>query len=148
MLEDSLRIEQNDEGQTTTNEVVEVVGVHKPIEFENIVDVVEDVGIKKNIEVENVATVEEDVDIEKHIEIVKDDASREPIAQDTKSVVFRVELTPIPMVESKSEKGKLWRVETSLDSLDAPKGEKMDELQEEEQKEELGGVVEGNLRIS
>ena len=135
-----------DDSQTTINKAVEVVGVEKPLEFKNIVDVVGDVGIKKHKEVENIATVVEGVDIKKHTEVVKDDSRGEIAAQDTESVIFVVELTKTPMVESKSLKGELWGVDASLDSLDAPQGEKIDELrEEEEQEEEVGGVVEGNI---
>ena len=130
------------DSQTTINKAVEVVGVEKPLEFKNIVDVVGDVGIKKHKEVENIATVVEGVDIKKHTEVVKDDSRGEIAAQDTESVIFVVELTKTPMVESKSLKGELWGVDASLDSLDAPQGEKLDELREEE---EVGGVVEGNI---
>ncbi|KAG2616446.1 hypothetical protein PVAP13_3NG207112 [Panicum virgatum] len=97
-----------DDSQTTINKAVEVVGVEKPLEFKNIVDVVGDVGIKKHKEVENIATVVEGVDIKKHTEVVKDDSRGEIAAQDTESVIFVVELTKTPMVESKSLKGELW----------------------------------------
>ena len=97
-----------DDSQTTINKAVEVVGVEKPLEFKIIVDVVEDVGIKKYKEVENIATVVEGVDIKKHTEVVKDDSRGEIAAQDTESVIFVVELTKTPMVESKSLKGELW----------------------------------------
>ncbi|RLN28493.1 hypothetical protein C2845_PM05G13110 [Panicum miliaceum] len=137
MLEDSLGIEKNDEGQTTTNEVAEVVGVKKPLEFENIADMVEDIGIEKRIEVENIATVVEDVDIERHTEAVKDDANRELETQDTESVIFVVELTPMPTVGSKSEKGELWGLDASLNSPNSSEGKKIDELQEKKQEEEV-----------
>ena len=145
MFEDSLGIEQNDEGRTTTNEVVEVIGVEKPLEFKNIVDVVEDVGVKKHKEVQNIVTVVGGIDIEKHTEVVKDDASRKLAMQDTESVNFVVELTPMPTVESKSMKGEVWGADVSLNSPDAPEDEKIDELQEEEQEEEVGGAVEGKV---
>ena len=145
MFEDSLGIEQNDEGRTTTNEVVEVIGVEKPLEFKNIIDVVEDVGVKKHKEVQNIVTVVGGIDIEKHTEIVKDDASGKLAMQDTESVNFVVELTPMPTVESKSMKGEVWGADVSLNSPDAPEDEKIDELQEEEQEEEVGGAVEGKV---
>jgi hypothetical protein len=144
MFEDSLGIEQNDECRTTTNEVVEVIGVEKPLEFKNIVDVVEDVGVKKHKEVQNIVTVVGGIDIEKHTEVVKDDAIGKLAMQDTEHVNFVVELTPMPTVESKSMKGEVWGADVSLNSHDAPEDEKIDELQEE-QEEEVGGAVEGKV---
>jgi len=132
------------DSQTTINKAVEVVGVEKPLEFKNIVDVVEDVGVKKHKEVQNIVTVVGGIDIEKHTEVVKDDASRKLAMQDTESVNFVVELTPMPTVESKSMKGEVWGADVSMNSPDAPEDEKIDELQEE-QEEEVGGAVEGKV---
>lgn len=58
VLEDSPWNERNTEVLTITSEVMEDVGVEKPLEVENDVVAVEDIGVEKPIEFENVAAIE------------------------------------------------------------------------------------------
>ncbi|PUZ64078.1 hypothetical protein GQ55_3G114800 [Panicum hallii var. hallii] len=128
VLENIPRIEQNAEGQTTANEVVEDVGVDKHTMVENIADV-----------------VEEGIDIKKHIEDMKNDVSGELEAQKTEVVISMVEPTPIPSVESKSEDCELREEDASIASHEALEGEERVQMWEEEQEEEVGAIVQAKV---
>nr|XP_034585314.1 translocase of chloroplast 159, chloroplastic-like [Setaria viridis] len=58
VLEDCPWKEQNAEGMVTASEVVEDIGVKKPLEVENIAVVIEDISVEKFIEIENVVAIE------------------------------------------------------------------------------------------
>ena len=98
VLEDSLWLQLNAEGQATATKVVDDIGVKKSLEFENIVGAIEDVDVKIHKEAENVV-----VDTEKHTETLKDDVSREPMVQDTNAIISMVEPVPILAMDSNLE---------------------------------------------
>ena len=115
MFEDSPWIQQNVEGQTT-NEVVDDIGVKKPLKFKNFVDAIEDIDFKMHKEVESVVV------------------SRKPM-QDTDAIVSMVEPVPILTMDSNLENSELGEGEASLASSNAPEGDMRGGLWEEEEEE-------------
>ncbi|KAG2616447.1 hypothetical protein PVAP13_3NG206763 [Panicum virgatum] len=123
VLEDSLWLQLNAEGQATATKVVDDIGVKKSLEFENIVGAIEYVDVKIHKEAENVV-----VDTEKHTETLKDDVSREPMVQDTNAIISMVEPVPILAMDSNLETNEWGEGDASLASPNALEGDKRGEL--------------------
>ena len=128
VLEDSLWLQLNAEGQATATKVVDDIGVKKSLEFENIVGAIEDVDVKIHKEAENVV-----VDTEKHTETLKDDVSREPMVQNINAIISMVEPVPILAMDSNLETNEWGEGDASLASPNAPEGDKRGELWQEEE---------------
>ncbi|RLN00406.1 hypothetical protein C2845_PM06G06880 [Panicum miliaceum] len=95
VLEDSLGIEQYAEGQATASEVVEGVGVEKPLEVENVVVVVEDADVKKYAEAEHVAAVHAQSNLFSSAELAVTADPIEEMTEEEKNLHDKVELIQV-----------------------------------------------------